>query len=132
MAVDFLEFIDAEGQVVERLDAIRDLFGATCADQCRGHTLVSERPGERHLRERLAAPLGDGVELACALEILRREQRPIKEMADRRATACGDAGQIFVGQQALRQRRENDRADASALAEAGRADPAPVSPSWRR
>src|ERR1700727_1208933 len=50
--------------------------------------------------------------MARALEILRREQRPIKEMADRGATAGRHAGQVFVGQQALRERRKNDGADA--------------------
>src|SRR6202020_614276 len=65
--------------------------------------------------ERLAAPLGDGVELPCALEILRCEQRPIKEMTDRGATARRDAVEIFVGQQALRERRKNDGADALGL-----------------
>src|SRR3984885_13756795 len=36
-------------------------------------------------------------------------------MTDRGATARGNAGQIFVGQQALRERRKNDGANALGL-----------------
>jgi hypothetical protein len=74
--------------------------------------LVSQRPGQRHLRQRLAAPLGDGVELTGALKVLWREHRFLEKAILRGTAAGGHAGQIFVGQQALRERGKDDRADA--------------------
>src|ERR1700733_8742185 len=112
VAVDLLKFVWAERQIVERLDAVRDLLGAARADQGRGHALVSQRPGQRHLRQRLATPLGDGVELTGALNVLGGEHRLFEKAIFRGAAAGRDAGQIFVGEQALREWRKDNGADA--------------------
>ncbi len=93
-------------QIVERLDAVGDLLRAARANERRCHALVSERPGQRHLGERLAAPPRDRVELARALEIVGRQHGLLKETIFSGAAANGHARQIFVSQHALRQRRK--------------------------
>ena len=57
VAVDLGELVVGEVEVVERGEVLLELLDAARADQRRGHARVAQRPGERQLGERLAAPL---------------------------------------------------------------------------
>ena len=59
--VDLGQLLGREVQPVERRDVLLELRDAARADDQRGHPLVAQRPGEGHLRERLAPALRDAV-----------------------------------------------------------------------
>ena len=64
----------AEVAAVERADIGLELRDAARADERRGHARIAQRPGQRHLRERLPASPRDRVERADLLERLLAEQ----------------------------------------------------------
>ena len=57
VAVDLLELVGGEVELVERRDVRLQLLDAARADQRGGDARVAQDPGDRQLRERLAAPL---------------------------------------------------------------------------
>ena len=61
-------------ELVQRVERVVELLDVARADQRRGDALVAQHPRERHLRERLAARLGDLVERADVLEVLVAQQ----------------------------------------------------------
>ncbi len=66
------------------------------------------------MRETLTATLGDLVELAHVLDVLRAEVVLFQRAAARLVDACifGHTVQVLAGQQALRERREGNAARA--------------------
>ena len=62
-SISFSSFL-AEARVLQRAGDLGDLLRPAGADQRGGHALVAQHPGDRHLRQRLAAPLGDVVQRA--------------------------------------------------------------------
>src|SRR5438309_9734075 len=58
VAINFSELVRRKRQLVDRTDVLFQLRDAARADQRRRHPRVAQRPGERHLGQRLAAPLG--------------------------------------------------------------------------
>ena len=74
---------------------------------------MAQHPGQGQLRQGLPPLLGDPVELPDLLEFLRRDVVwPQKAMRLRRPGIGGQAVEVFVGQQSLRQRGEYDAANA--------------------
>ncbi len=88
------------------------LGDAARADQHRRHPRVAQRPGQRELRERLAARRGYPGQRADV-----RQRRLGKLIGRQRAVKAGPrpgghAGKVLPRQHALRQRRERDTAHA--------------------
>src|SRR5208283_3058343 len=69
IAVDLGEFVSREVGILQSRYGISNLFWAASPYQRRGDSLAPEHPGQRHLGQRLAAPIGDGVELANPLDV---------------------------------------------------------------
>ena len=102
----------AEVEAVERGDVVLELRHAARADQRRGHARVAQRPGQRHLRERLAAlrAIASSARIFASAWSLSRsgESEP-----SRLARESGrDAVEVAVGEHALGERREHDAAHA--------------------
>ncbi len=75
-----------------------------------------QQPGERHFRKRLAAPPGDVVQVADLLQARVRQNVRVQEPAIVRDPAVGgNAVEIPVRQQSLRERREGDQPFAEAV-----------------
>src|SRR5690606_5521649 len=53
--VDGRELLVGEVQVVDRAEGVVELGDARGTDEDRGHPAVAQRPGQRHLRQRLSA-----------------------------------------------------------------------------
>ena len=117
VAVDGVQLGLGEAQVLHRTHQVHDLLGLAGADQRRGHALVAQHPGRGHLRQALAAGLGDFVERAHMLEVLLA-QVVLLEGAAAGAVDAGVGGhtvQVLVGEQALGQRAEGDAAHAGVI-----------------
>src|SRR5690606_11956569 len=115
--VDLGKFLGAEVEVPEPRHNLLHLLGAAGADQRGGDTrfgrlALAQDPGDRHLREALAAAPGDPVERAYVGDVLLVQELLPQRLALRGATVLGDALEVLVGQHSLRQRREDDGADA--------------------
>ena len=99
--------------VVQRAQAVLQLLHATGPHDHRGDALVAQAPCQCHLGQRLASALGDLVQGADVLEVLFGQlvtgQRGVRPG---HPGIGGDALEVLVGEQALRQRREGDAADA--------------------
>src|SRR5206468_2398487 len=105
-----------EGEVLECSDVLLELLDRAGAGQRRRHAPVAERPGERHLGERLTAPLRQLVQRTDLRQPLLRDLALGEIGAVRGTRALGDAVEVAVAEQALRERREDDDAEAVALA----------------
>src|SRR6185436_10957675 len=84
---------------------------AACPDQCRGHPRVAERPGKRELGKRLAATLGDLVQGAYLGHRLLAELVRRHRAGPAGARPAGDSGEVAIGEDSLRERREADASD---------------------
>jgi hypothetical protein len=113
--VDLAQLVVGEVQALERAERVVELGDARGADQRRGHARVAQDPGDRHLRERLAAPLGDLVERAHVLEALLGEHVLAEEDALGGARVLRHPVEVARGEHALGERRERDAADALVL-----------------
>src|SRR4051794_34917734 len=102
--VDFLQLVGGEVELVQRPQAVLQLLDRTGADQRARDALVAQHPGDRHLRERLAAVLGDLVERADAGEVLLGEEVGGEEGALGGARVLGHAVEVLGGQHALAER----------------------------
>src|SRR5690349_5755558 len=60
--VDRRQLVGRELEVLERAHVLFQLLGGACADQRRGDARILEHPCQRHLRQALAACLGDVVQ----------------------------------------------------------------------
>ena len=106
------QLVVGEGEAVERCEVLLELGDARGADEGRGDAGVAERPGERHLGERLAAGFGDlvqGADLAERLiveEVGRERALPARPRAFRHL-----AGEVAAGEHPLGERGEADAAD---------------------
>ena len=69
-----VQLVGAEVQAVQRAQVVVELRDAARADQHRGDPAVAQRPGQRHLGQRLAAVGGQLVERADVGEGLLGEQ----------------------------------------------------------
>ena len=97
--------------VLDGLDVVQNLLGAGRANQHGGDFLMAQQPGQRHLGQRLAAGGGKLVQRLNLGNALRRDVLLLQEAAiGVHAAVGGDAVQIPVGQQALRQRAVGDNA----------------------
>src|SRR6266511_3812977 len=76
VAVDLFELVLGEPEVAERPDVVLQLGHAACADQRGRDPRVPERPGHRHLRERLPPPLREVVQGPDLRHILLGEHLP--------------------------------------------------------
>src|ERR1700733_7346216 len=113
--VDLLELARVEVQAIERRHVLLELGHRARAEQRRGDPRVAEHPGDRHLGQRLPAPLRDFIELPHAGEVLVADHLLGHVVAPAQPRVLGHAVQVAVGQQALGERREHDRADALAV-----------------
>src|SRR3954447_2611310 len=74
VTIDLGKLVLGEREALERSEGVVELLDARDADQRRGDPRVAQRPGERHLRERLPAAPCDLVERADLVERLVRQQ----------------------------------------------------------
>src|SRR4051812_3488385 len=118
--VDLGELGLGELEVLERGHVGLELPDARRADQRGCDARVAEHPGDRHLRQLLAAPLRDLVERAHALHVLLVDEVLLEEVVLGRARVLGDAAEVAVGEHSLAERRERD--DAHAVLVAGLQD----------
>src|SRR4051812_18721044 len=81
-------------------------------NQGRGHAWVAQRPGRRHLWERLAAAGRDLVQRPHLGHRLLREEVGRQRVVPARPRALRDAVQVAVGEQSLGERREGYAAHA--------------------
>ena len=65
-------------------------------DQHRGHPVVAQRPGQRHLGQRLAARLGKIVQAAHLCQLVVGDLRGLEEPAFRGARVIGDAREVAI------------------------------------
>src|SRR5205807_2412610 len=114
LAVDLGELVGLEVRPLQRRDVLLELGDAARPDERRRHALVAQRPGERELRQALAATRGDLVEGANALEVLFAQQPAGQRLVACGARVLGHAVEVLVGEHALGQRREDDASDALA------------------
>ncbi len=96
-------------------DVLLELLDAADADERRGHARVAQRPGERELRQRLAAASRDlrqasDLRPGLLVQLVRGERAVLA-----RARAFGNPVEVPLAEQALRERRERDAAHALRL-----------------
>ncbi|MNL22804.1 hypothetical protein D3C87_1441640 [compost metagenome] len=60
--VNLRQFLCTEAQILQRPDVLDDLLRPARTDQRRGYPRVTQRPGQRQLRQALTATLGNLVE----------------------------------------------------------------------
>ena len=111
MAVDLSQLLARERRCLRGVQAVVQLRDRAGADQRRRHARVAKHPRQRHLRERLAAPLGDGVQRADAAEVAIVQELGFERAAEPGPRPLRHAAEVLVGQQPLRQRREGNAAD---------------------
>ena len=92
-------------------------MGAAGTDEDAGDTLLLENPRECHLGKSLVAERCLAIEFAEAFEEFGGEYVGLEETTLRHARTLGDAMEIAVGEQSLRQRREGDETDTLLVAE---------------
>ena len=101
-----------EAEAVERADIGLELRDAARSDERRGHARVTQRPRQGHLRQRLPAAPGEGVERADLLQRLLAQHVPRQGPVATGPRVGRDAAQVAVREHALRERREDDAADS--------------------
>ncbi|MPM43958.1 hypothetical protein SDC9_90636 [bioreactor metagenome] len=94
----------------QRTEIVLQLTHAGGTDQGRGHPLVAEHPGQRHLGQGLAAAAGNLVEPADPPEGLLVEPVGVERGVLRGPGVRRDALEVAVGEQALAERGEGDAA----------------------
>src|SRR3954452_22223372 len=104
------ELVLGEVELIERAQAVLELAHAAGPDQGGRDAPVAQDPGDRHLGERLAAPLRDLVEPPDPSEVLVVEEGLLEEAVLSRARVLRDAVQVSVGEHPLAERREHDAA----------------------
>ena len=112
--VDLGQLVVGQRREVERVEVGVELLDRRGPDHGRGDPRVAQRPLEGELRELLPAPLGDLVQRPDAVEHLLVEPGDGGALA-RGPRVLGDALEVAVGQQPLRQRGEDDAAHALPL-----------------
>src|SRR4051794_1903084 len=124
--IDLCQLLGRELEVLQRSDVLLELLDAARADQRGGDARVAERPRERELGQSLSSAPGDLVQRPDLAERLLVEPVGRQRVAAAGARILRHAVQVAVGQQSLRERREDDAADPGALArvEHARLDPA--------
>ena len=100
LAFDRRQFAGAEFQLPECADVLADLRRTAGADQRRRDARIAQHPGQRHLRQALAARLRDLVERGHAGEIGRRQVLAAERAAAGAVDAGvgGDAAEVLVAQ----------------------------------
>lgn len=107
------EFGWGEDEVREGGEVIFELGNFARADEGGGDARVTQDPGEGHLRQALAAGLGEDVKLLDFGEDGGRDAGGFEETVGFAGTGIrGDAGEVAIGEEALGERAEGDAADA--------------------
>src|ERR1700683_2420458 len=70
VTIDVLELRRGEPELLERVERVVKLRDVARADERGGDAFVAQHPGDRHLRESLAAAFCDLIEGAHALDVL--------------------------------------------------------------
>src|SRR5271163_3075952 len=110
--IDVCELTRGEVEVVERCNVLLELGDTARANKYRRHSGVAQGPGDSHLSEGLTAQQGDVVEGPDACEVVVAEHVASERAVSRGSGSFGDAVEVPVGQQALRQDRKGDAPDA--------------------
>src|ERR1035437_2633653 len=110
--VDLSELLRGETRVVESGYVVLELADAGTADQGRGDARVAERPGERHLRQRLPASTGDLVQPADPSQVRIAQHVPAERAVPGGSRTARNPVEIAVREEALCERRESDASDA--------------------
>ena len=109
--------ISASSSSVKSSRSSAATLASSCAtleapDEGRGHPRIAQHPGDRHLRERLAAGGGELVQRPHLRQRIVREQVGGEGRVLCDARALGDAVEVLVREQSLAERGEGDAADA--------------------
>src|SRR5918993_2027746 len=99
--VDLGELVVVEVEPLERAQAVVELLDAAGADEHGRDAVVAQRPGQRELRQRLAAPLRHLVERPDAGQVVLGELLLRQRAAPRHPRSLGDPAEVAVGEQAL-------------------------------
>ena len=111
--VDELELLVAEVGVLQRADVVENLLRLGGSGQHGGHFAVVQQPCQAHLGQRLAAFGGQIVQIHDLLVQFLGQSGIVEESRIVSHAAVGrNAVEIAVGQQALSQRAEGDKAFA--------------------
>src|SRR5438445_1050383 len=109
--VDVFQLFGRKLELIECADVLLQLCHAAGPDERRRDAWIAQSPGERHLRQRLAAPDGDLIEGPYLREELLGQQIGGKRTGMAGSRAGWDTSEVSVGEQALREWREHDAAD---------------------
>src|SRR5918993_1273181 len=101
VSVDLGELVVVEVEPLERAQAVVELLDAAGADEHGRDAVVAQRPGQRELRQRLAAPLRHLVERPDAGQVVLGELLLRQRAAPRHPRSLGDPAEVAVGEQAL-------------------------------
>src|SRR5882762_6925605 len=110
--VDVFQLAGRQLELLERAYVLLQLGHAAGPDQRRRDAGGAQGPGQRQLRQRLAASAGDLMEAPHLPQGLFRQQIGRKRTGMAGSRAGRDASKVSVGEQALREWGEDDAADS--------------------
>ncbi len=112
-SVNFCTFRRRKTAIGQHSYGVFDLRRFAGANQYRGNVIVTQHPGERHLRQFLAPSRSQFIQLANFFQFVGGNLFWFKETASaRRAGIFRNAIQITVSELPARQRREGNTTDA--------------------